>query len=105
MTYLDFATLQTNTAPLNIASCHAITVAASNTLEGYSVTVNASIRALTFIPRPGAVVYYNIGGAASASTPLILSGGMSFTCTHTSADTIYLFSATAGVNLDIIQHI
>lgn len=105
MTEKYIVTHQVNPNPLNIASCHAITAVGSSTLETLGVTVNPNIRAFTFIPRPGAVVYYNIGGAASASTPLILSGGMSFTCTHTSADTVYLYSATVGVNLDIIQHI
>lgn len=70
------------------------------------VTLNANLCALTLIPRPGTVVNWNIGGdAADDTTPELPTGGIHFPCTKAVADTIHVHSNSAGVNLDVIQHI
>lgn len=103
---LDAATGQqvvqvTTTTP---ASANSVTAAAS-ALLGSLVTLNASLRAITLTPRAGKTIYWAIGGAASASTPAVPSGGISLTITKAVADTLYVYSTAVGPNLDIIQHV
>jgi len=90
------------TVPAVTTSVTVSTTALLSTL----VTLNANLAALTLIPRPGAVVNWNIGAAAvDDTTPELPTGGIHFPCTKAVADTIYVHSDTAGVNLDVIQHI
>ena len=100
----------TGTVPSATTSVTAAASALLNTLHGAvsgtDLTFNANLARLTLIPRSGATVNWNIGGAAVDDTmPVIPSGGISFDCTKAVADTIYVHSDTAGVNLDVIQHI
>ena len=67
------------------------------------ITVGAGLKALTLTPRPGKVIYWNIGAAATAATPLIPAGGIQFPCTKAVADMIRVYCATSELNLDVIQ--
>lgn len=86
------------------ASANSVTAAASALMSSL-VTINASLRAITLIPRSGKTIYLALGGAASASTPAVPPGGISLTITKAVADTLYVYSADGGPNLDVIQHI
>ena len=91
-----------NTVP---ASLHSVTSAASAVLSGLVTAFDANLRRLTLIPRTGKTVHWNVAAAASANTPLVPAGGISFSCTTAVANTIYVYSADAGPNLDVIQHV
>ena len=83
-------------------SDHSVTAAASALLSSL-ITINANLRALTLKPRTGKTVYIHFGGAASAATLELVA--ISMTITKAVADTIYVYSADGGPNLDIIQHV
>ena len=100
----------TGTVPSKTTSVTAATSSLLNTLHEAGTTTdlvfNANLAALTLVPRPGAVVNWNIGAAAvDDTTPELPAGGIHFPCTKAVADTIYVHSDTSGVNLDVIQHI
>ena len=85
-------------------SANSVTAAASALLSSLA-TINASIQAITLIPRSGKTICWALGGAASSSTPAVPPGGISLTITKAVADTIYVYSADGGPNLDVIQHV
>jgi hypothetical protein len=100
----------TGTVPSKTTSVTAAGSALLNTLHeagtSTDLAFNANLCALTLIPRPGVVVNWNIGAAAADdTTPELPTGGIHFPCTKAVADTIYVHSDTAGINLDVIQHI
>lgn len=93
-------------AALNAAPSVTNSVSVGNSaLLNTLITVNADVKALTLIPRPGKTIYWNVGGAATANTPLIPSGGIFFSCTKAVADAIRVYCASSELNLDIIQHV
>ena len=87
-----------------LLACKAVTVVASASIASIQATaLDDNLAGLTLVPRTGKSVYWNVGGAASTATCLIPAGGISLACTKTIADTIRLYCADAGPNLDIIQ--
>lgn len=91
-------------APTTPVSCHVMTAAASATLATLiGAPLNSGLRAITLKPRTGKTVYMKFGSVASSSTFELIA--MSFTTTKAVADTIQLFSAAEGPNVDLIQHI
>lgn len=84
------------------ASDHSVTAAASALLNSF-FTINASLRALTLKPRTGKTVYIHFGSAASAGTFELVA--LSMTITKAVAETLYVYSADGGPNLDVIQHV
>ena len=100
----------TGTVPSKTTSVTATDSALLNTLHKAGTTTDlafdANLAALTLIPRPGAIVNWNIGAAAvDDTTPELPAGGIHFSCTKAVADTIYVHSDTSGINLDVIQHV
>jgi hypothetical protein len=90
--------------PTTPNSCHVMTAAASATLATLIGTpLDSGLRAITLKPRTGKTVYMNFGAAASSSTIELIA--INFTTTKAVADTIQLFSAAEGPNVDLIQHI